>query len=197
MIVRIPENLSAEKLTNMLHARGLLADGHVVSVTVSPRVFSGAIAELSRLRVSYSSPCALPDTLLIKITKEDLHSEHLDRGRREVEFYTATLGASLAIPVCLDARIDQESGHSHVIIEDLSGSHVQTTRRSLPHWSTVDPSSSAWPESMHTGGRVQTSASDLASRSIRTKPNQFCSGSIEPSLRSWITSVRRCYLNNA
>ncbi len=127
MVVRKPEQVSPQWLTEILRNRGLLVDGHVVSVTSTPSVFSGAIADLSRLDLSYSVPTDLPGSLLVKITKEGLHPEHLDRGRREVEFYSSTIGSSLAIPICIDAQWDPESGHSHVVIEDLSASHVQTT----------------------------------------------------------------------
>ena len=128
VVVRDPERVSADWLTDVLRSNGVLTEGRVDAVRISPAVFSGAIAELSRLEVTYSSPATgLPSRLLIKITKEELHPEHLDRGRIEVEFYRATLGSSLAIPGCFDAQVDPESGHSHLLIEDLSKSHVLTT----------------------------------------------------------------------
>jgi hypothetical protein len=205
MVVRDPETLSAELLTDILQDRDFLADGHVESVSVSRNVFSGAIGELSRLEVTYSSPGTLPQTLLIKITKEGLHSEHLDRGRREVEFYASTIGSSLAIPICLDAQVDPESGHSHVIIEDLSGSHVQTTpplAPSLEHCRSIVECLAGihahWWQSPDLGVRLgkpfdQDEAESILQRFHRTFPEfmDYIGPSLLPEQRSMYDKISR------
>ncbi|MBT4099215.1 MAG: hypothetical protein HOM68_03035 [Gemmatimonadetes bacterium] len=92
VVVRSHSTIDAEWLTHVLRSNGSLSDGHVECVDVAPMVFSGAVAELSRLTPQYSNDdTRLPGQQLLKVTKEDLHPEHLAKGRREVEFYGATM----------------------------------------------------------------------------------------------------------
>lgn len=129
MVVRNLGEATLKWLDGVLSAKGFVTPGSVKSVDASPRVYSGAVADLARLRVAYNrnSESDVPIDFLLKTTKEGLQEEVLGLGRKEVEFYRAAseLDVALNIPRCYDTQIDEETGHSHILMEDLSVSHFQ------------------------------------------------------------------------
>jgi Ecdysteroid kinase-like family len=55
-------------------------------------------------------------------------------GRREVEFYkqVAPLASTSLVPRCFDAVLDTETKEWHLVLEDLTGTHVIATAWPLP-----------------------------------------------------------------
>jgi hypothetical protein len=129
MTIRQCSEITTEWLGSVLHDSGHLKSGSVEGVGVTPDAFSGNVAHLASLTVTYSDDAKgrLPTQLFLKVSKQDLHEEHLALGRKEVEFYTSTMSRGLSIPVCYDAVCDPETGHSHILMDDLSPTHFQLT----------------------------------------------------------------------
>ena len=129
MVVHNIEQATPKWLDGVLSSNGYLAPGSVTSVDVNPGVYSGAVSDLARLSVAYNHRIEsdVPTDFLLKTTKEGLSEEVLALGRKEVEFYRAATGVDvvLNVPRCYDTQIDEETGHSHILMEDLSGSHYQ------------------------------------------------------------------------
>lgn len=125
MVVRHLDEITVEWLTSLLRNAGHLTSGSVTSVDVEAEVFSGAIASLASLRLTYSDDAKghLPTQLLLKSSKENLHEERLALGRKEVEFYRAGVSQDLPIPRCYDLASNPETGHTHILMEDLSTTH--------------------------------------------------------------------------
>lgn len=99
----------------------------------------GIVSDIAVLAVEYGVAAGdLPDRLFLKIAKEGLHEELQRAAGREVHFFTrvAPRHPELPIPRCFDVCQEAASGRAHLLLEDLSESHLQRPfplPSSLPH----------------------------------------------------------------
>ncbi len=131
MVIFTPEQITPAWLTERLASRGILHSGAVTHITVTDQSSrQGTFGNIASLDVTYTADTvgSVPRSLFLKTSKADLHPELLAFGEREVYFYAdiAEFTASLPIPRCYDAAYDATSGHSHILVQDLSATHYQT-----------------------------------------------------------------------
>ncbi len=122
--------ITPEWLTDKLRAGGVLHGGEVSQVTVVSQASNrGIFANTASLAARYSEDASgsAPARLFLKMSKPGLHAELLAKGQREVSFYQAMAVApqSFPLPGCYDAVYDAETGHSHLLLDDLSETHFQ------------------------------------------------------------------------
>jgi aminoglycoside phosphotransferase (APT) family kinase protein len=129
MILQSCEALTPAFATQLLKLRDVLHSGEVTDVQCSEGAFNkGYVANLARATLHYSPDATgvLPTSLVLKLSRADLHPELLNAGRHEVEFYRATQSQPkpVSIPLIYSAEVD-EANSSHIIMQDLSDSHFQ------------------------------------------------------------------------
>lgn len=117
-------------LAAALRERGALPRGQVTRVT--PGQPQATFASLVwRLEAAYSgdAPADAPRRLFLKISRPDLAPGEFDpeQLRREIVFYSevapAMMGAAFIIP-CYGAACDPATGASHLLLCDVSATHV-------------------------------------------------------------------------
>lgn len=135
MLITSSADVTPAWLTRTLGLRRALKQGRVTAVTPSVQAANnGTFADTASLAVTYSADVTgpVPHRLFLKCSKPTLPNEMLAWGEREVGFYHAMAGVPEAdsfIPRCHDAAYDPATGHSHVLLDDLSITHFQ---RPLP-----------------------------------------------------------------
>lgn len=128
--------VTPEWLTKVLHQNGFLNQGivsgvhHVLTKTLM-------LSVVSRLEVRYSpeKDASAPSGLFLKISRPDLpRAIASEINRKEVEFYRTIPGLMTDPPFirCYDAAYSQETGQSHLLLDDLSETHFQTESPQLP-----------------------------------------------------------------
>jgi hypothetical protein len=130
----LPAVAGADALTEALRARGVLPRGRVAEVSlVSER--KTLLSRILRLRLVYDRPCpGAPDTIILKTGFGQTMSPDWRGGRQEVAFYkeiAAQLPDRLA-PRCFGSHSDAETGEWHLLLEDLTDSHMIATEAPLP-----------------------------------------------------------------
>jgi hypothetical protein len=92
------------------------------------------VSTIAPLHVEYSSdaPAEAPARLLLKFTRSGLDTSLQSVGEREVAFYrqAAPLMPGGPLPRCFDAQY--ESGRFHLLLEDLSETHMVFTDGPIP-----------------------------------------------------------------
>jgi len=109
----------------------LLRNGHLKHGSVSRiylETFHSFFANFYRLAITYSADAApaLPARLILKVPFADSVAA-LEMGREEVAAYRKLHEAMLGPPLvrCFDAAVESETGYSHLLLEDLSRTHIQ------------------------------------------------------------------------
>jgi hypothetical protein len=130
-VIASAEQVTPEWLTTVLHEKGYLSRGQVISVQKvnHPQHIVAFFADISCLEVSYSDRVSelAPRRLFLKVSKPDLQPADLWMGRKEVEFYN-TIASTMDDPPlvrCYDAVYAPDTGQSHVLLDDLSETHFQ------------------------------------------------------------------------
>jgi hypothetical protein len=129
-VIAGPEQVTPQWLAGVLE-KHCLGRGRVFSVEPVERSshVDPWFADISFLRVRYSddAPGSAPRRLVLKVSKPDLLPADLEYGRREVVFYDRIASAMDDPPLarCYDAVYEQETGRSHILLEDLSETHFQ------------------------------------------------------------------------
>jgi len=128
----LPKAAEADHITDVLHRCGALTDGRVSDVVVEssrPTLLSRII----RLRLTYDGAVDAPVFLILKTGLPD-RAGLSDWGRREVEFYAqaATATATRIVPRCFEAVWDADKKTWHLLLEDLTSSHMIATTWPLP-----------------------------------------------------------------
>ena len=122
--LRDPSRITAGWLTDRLRARGWLADVRVKTVEFGSS-YRTTPSILTPLRLTYSGDAgaAAPERLLLKIPRR----QFLPVDDREVVFYDSVAPGLSPSPAvrCLDAAHDRETGSCHLLLEDLSATHLQ------------------------------------------------------------------------
>lgn len=129
----LPIAAHAEHLTEALRRSGALGDGRVSSVVVDSS--RGTIlSQIIRLRLSYQGVTDAPKYVILKTALPERAGETWNAGRHEVEFYTQVASGMTAhlVPRCFEAHWDPDTKAWHILLEDLSESHLIATEWPLP-----------------------------------------------------------------
>jgi len=127
----LPRAAGAEYLADVLRRAGVMGDGRLCNVEVDSSRRQ-LISRIIRLRLTYGSAMGAPSSLILKIGVPMRRDSEI--GRREVEFYTqvAPLASTGLVPRCFDAVFDSETKEWHLLLEDLTDTHVIATTWPLP-----------------------------------------------------------------
>lgn len=133
--VSLPEVAAPESLDDLLRASGALGGGRITDVAIvesRPTILS----HIFRLRLSYAGVAGAdsPTTLILKAGLPDRPGGPWSGGRHEVAFYrdVAPLMPGGIVPRCFDAQWESGTGTWHLLLEDLTDSHVVATHWPLP-----------------------------------------------------------------
>lgn len=130
----LPAAAGTDALTEALRACGVLPEGQVANASLL-RERTTILSRILRLRLDYdrSWPGA-PDTIILKTGFGQTMNPDWRGGRQEVAFYTQiapVLPVRLA-PGCFGSHCDTLTGAWHLLLEDLTDSHVIATEWPLP-----------------------------------------------------------------
>ncbi|NDH63603.1 MAG: aminoglycoside phosphotransferase [Alphaproteobacteria bacterium] len=130
----LPKAAGAEHLTEALRRSRALGDGRVAEVAVE-KSFPTVLSYILRLRLTYEGAADRgPPSLILKAGLLDRPGGPWMGGRHEVAFYAEVAPAMPAglVPRCFDAHWDQATGAWHLLLEDLTESHLVATNWPLP-----------------------------------------------------------------
>jgi Ecdysteroid kinase-like family len=131
----LPAAASAGRLTDTLRRAGALGDGSVSSVAIDSSR-STVLSRITRLRLTYSDSAPnSPSSLILKTgLPERVGNATWDAGRQEVAFYNDVAAVMLAprVPHCFEALWDADTRAWHLLLEDLTDTHVIATTWPLP-----------------------------------------------------------------
>ena len=129
----LPGAASAEYLTAALRRSDVLGEGCVDKVRLEssrPTLLSRII----RLSLTYDRTVDAPSSLILKTGLPNRVVGLFDPGYREVEFYTkvAAVMSTHGFARCFEAHWDPTTKAWHLLLEDLTDSHMIATRWPLP-----------------------------------------------------------------
>jgi hypothetical protein len=130
-----PAAASADRLSDVLRRCGTLKNGSVSDVAVDSSRAT-ILSRITRLRLTYAGEApGAPSTLILKTSlPERINQPDWDAGRKEVAFYNdvaATMQVKL-VPRCFEARWEADTRAWHLLLEDLTDSHLIATTWPLP-----------------------------------------------------------------
>lgn len=120
-----PEEITVDWLNGILREAGVLSDNAIKSVEVSSTVAGfGALGSYARLNVRFAQPLpGVPQSFFAKFSLGDpaMRAKYRQMYNTEVRFYldVAPL-VSLRIPRCYFAAMDDDTGQSLLLLEDLA-----------------------------------------------------------------------------
>ena len=128
------EQLTPEWLTNIFKKKGYLSNGKVTKIIKrnSQETFTSYV---HFLELNFSNDAqtegASPE-IVVKIPKSVDIAKLV--GKREVKFYNTMkdFNEELQIPICYDATFSEETSQSHIILDDLSKTHIELSNWPLP-----------------------------------------------------------------
>ena len=132
----LPAAIDADHLSGVLRASGALgADGAVRTLTVESSRAT-VLSRIVRLRLAYDGAAgAAPASLILKTGLPERGEAWRARAnQREVAFYTQVAAAMPArlVPRCFEARFDRETNAWHLLLEDLTDTHMIASSWPLP-----------------------------------------------------------------
>jgi len=122
-------------LTAVLRGAGVLGAGDSVREVAVESDRLTTLSRILRLRLAYDAPAVgAPATMILKTAHPDRIGGGWNAGPHEVAFYERVAGAVTppTTPRCFEAQSDEASGAWHLLLEDLSGTHVIATAWPLP-----------------------------------------------------------------
>jgi hypothetical protein len=130
----LPPAANVDHLTGALRKAGVLGDGRVRDVEPeNPR--DTILSHLVQLKLSYDGDASgAPQSLILKTARSDRLNPLWVAGRQEVAFYhevAPRLPAGL-VPRCFDADWNAETNRWHLLLEDLTATHMIATTWPLP-----------------------------------------------------------------
>ena len=130
----LPPAANADHLTAVLRKAGVLGDGCVRDVEPeNPR--DTILSHIVRLKLVYDGVApGAPASLILKTARHDRLDPSWVGGRQEVAFYNQVaprLPAGLA-PRCFDTDWSADTNEWHLLLEDLTATHVIATIWPLP-----------------------------------------------------------------
>ncbi|MBV8503727.1 MAG: DUF1679 domain-containing protein [Paucibacter sp.] len=121
-VISHPDQVTAVWLGETLHRAGLLSGPQDVAAVEKLPAGDRAWSRITHLRVDYRVPTGLPCRLLLKICAHEAGTF----GRSEVDYYLRDYDGvtDAPLPRCFDAAYADEPRRYHLLLEDLSDSHV-------------------------------------------------------------------------
>jgi len=131
-VITDAEDITPEWLTEVLRRNCVLESGEVSQIrSILSRTLQ--VSRVIRLAMDYSSdaPKTAPASLFLKLSRSD--TDPLVNDRSEVEFYQKVAVRTVGpIVRCYDSAFSDETNSSHLLLEDLSGTHIQPRDGQLP-----------------------------------------------------------------
>jgi thiamine kinase-like enzyme len=133
----MPEDITPEWLTSVLHRNGIARETAVSAVNVL-LAKELPISTVYRLSLGYKETADQanhPGSVFLKLCgPSSLGKAPEGIGLKEVEFYRAVAPEMHCPPLvrCYDAAHSKESGHSHILMEDLFETHSQPEQNMAP-----------------------------------------------------------------
>jgi hypothetical protein len=130
----LPLAADADHLTSVLRNSGVLGESRVVEVEAE-NARDTILSHIVRLKLTYDRVVSgAPPSLLLKTARCDRLNPAWVGGRQEVAFYTkvATRMPSGLVPRCFDADWNAETNEWHVLLEDLTATHMIATTWPVP-----------------------------------------------------------------
>jgi hypothetical protein len=126
---------SAAQLSEVLRRCGTLENGSVSDVVIDSSRAT-ILSHITRLRLTYAEEApGAPSTLILKTSlPERIGNPSWDAGRQEVAFYNdvaATMRVKL-VPHCFDSHWEADTRAWHLLLEDLTDSHLVASTWPLP-----------------------------------------------------------------
>jgi hypothetical protein len=129
LAIQQPEDLTPARLSEILEAAGVLADGNIVAVHLRKRV-SGPFSQQAFYDVTYDDAVSpdVPGQVFLKLPLMDVAPSR-DMLRQEVRFYQLQ-GNDKRLPLvtCYEAFHDTDTDASHLLLRDLSATHGNPPR---------------------------------------------------------------------
>jgi hypothetical protein len=131
----LPAAASADRLSDVLRCCGVLKNASVSDVAVESSRAT-IVSRITRLRLTYAGEAVgAPPTLILKTPlPERIGNPNWDSGRQEVAFYNdvaATMQVEL-VPRCFEAMWEADTRVWHLLLEDLTDTHLVATAWPLP-----------------------------------------------------------------
>jgi Ecdysteroid kinase-like family len=129
-----PAAAQPEHLSEALRRCGVLRDGRVHDVAVE-NARATILSRIMRLRLAYDGDAGdAPRSVFFKTGLPERLDGSWSPGRQEVAFYTQVAAAMSAplVPRCFDAHWDADTKGWHLILEDLTDSHMIATAWPVP-----------------------------------------------------------------
>jgi hypothetical protein len=130
----LPKIIDPEHLTQAFRRSGILGNTRITDVAVESSRAT-ILSQITRLHLAYDSDApASPRSVIFKTGHPDRLSDGWAGGRQEVAFYTqvASVAPARFVPRCLEAHGDEETKTWHLLLEDLTDTHVVAASWPLP-----------------------------------------------------------------
>ncbi len=116
------DELTPDWLTDILRANGELKSGHVTDIQETSNSHQASLNYFLSIIYSPDASPSAPKTLFLKLSRP----ERLPLTASEVEYYTKiVVQTPLKItPTCYSAEFDSAKGAYHVLLEDVSATHI-------------------------------------------------------------------------
>jgi hypothetical protein len=136
-VITDASQLTADWLQAVLGRQGSLGRGRVIAIDKSAHQTTTSTVVWLSVRYSGGAADSAPSRLLLKISRPGFHPQF---GENEVAFYRRVAPAMENPPVvrCFDAAYSPETTKSHLLLEDLSDSHVEVDSRPPPRRETCE-----------------------------------------------------------
>lgn len=133
MVITDFEQVTPEWLTEVLTRNGFLEQGAVASVELDAEKTNTATVSHLHLTWAEGTKARIPRRMFLKLSD----------FRREVDFYRTVVPAMQATPLildCYDAEYDAAAGAAHLLLEDVTSTHMpsaMTLPPSTPRYETL------------------------------------------------------------
>jgi hypothetical protein len=119
------EHLTPEWLTRIFKNKGYLSQGKVTKI-IKKKSQETITSFVHFLELSFSTDAQTEPPspeIVVKISKQN--NEYSNWGRQEAKFYSIIAEAMIEMPIltCYDAAFSEETGRSHIILENISKTH--------------------------------------------------------------------------
>ena len=138
MVITAPENVTPDWMTSVLHRNGVALDARVSAVEVILRK-ELPVSTVCRLGISYQSAAIeseRPRSLFLKLPRVSNATTGMVPGdhRSEVQFYREVAPRIGCPPIIrgYDTESSEESKRSHIVLDDLTETHLQPQQEHAP-----------------------------------------------------------------
>ena len=121
------EQVTPERLTSIFKNKGYLSNGKVTK-TIKKNSEISVTSNMHYMELNFSNDAQTVPTIPNIVVRFPKHYEYNKMiGRHEAKFYdiVAENMNQLPIPICYDVAYSEETGWSHIMLEDLSKKHVE------------------------------------------------------------------------